>query len=395
MIDYSSLIQQLLGLELEKPEEQMYFLSIYQPNTGLSKDQIKLRLKSQLLAAFHGQDNLAHDDRLEQELLEQISQEVDQLDGLKKGLAVFVKLDVKSGKKIKLQSPVFVVPLERTPKKEAQLSQSFDLDQLLLAAYSQLDALIINLHRKTFRIYHLLDSDLKLIKEQENEFIGEMPNEGLETHAPLDQQSGIYHGTGTNTHQRRLLKQNQLFMNQLEQYLVNQLGQELKTKFKYVLIFYSDYFQEVISGLGEAIRDRIGSQKLELIHKTLYNDQQVQEQAKKKFRQLQNARRQSLAADLKEKFYQVKKGWTNVTRAARNGQIRRLFIKPDTNKTGYIGPEQLIYTYPEKDTKQVKNLAAWLVSAVENQSGQVVVMKGQEYQDCPAVMAELRYQLDQ
>lgn len=392
MIDYSSHLQQLLSSQVDGVKDSTYYLSVYQPNTGLSKNQVKPRIKSLVLGAIHDHQIMNQGVTNESFLLDSLYKKIDSLDELKRGLAVFAKFDLENGQ-IELKKPVVAVPLIKKPIKKVRLAHTFDLDQLISTVFADIDAIVVRLHRKSFQVYQFQDLQLKKIKHQENKFIGEKPDEYLEKYAPTGKRDGIYHSTGSDKYGRRIKKQNELFMHKLEDYLLD----ELELKFKFLVTFYSDYYDELIDSYRQKMTDRLGAHRVVLIDKILDSDEKVKGQMIGVWKDLTKKRKEKYARDLEEKYYGAKKGWNDVTKAARRGQVYQLFIKSDLIKPGYVSTQDqnLVYSYPAKNTMKVDNIAPWLVKSVKNQSGKVRVMDGEEYQDYPDVMAQLRYRLEE
>jgi hypothetical protein len=65
-------------------------------------------------------------------------------------------------------------------------------------------------------------------------------------------------------------------------------------------------------------------------------------------------------------------GWKNVADAVRNQQVHQLWIDPRRKKEGYLAGDNMPYTYPARNTKQVAHLHYWLSWIALSQGSQVI-----------------------
>ena len=391
MIDYSPYLQLLLKQAEFDKHQDTYFLTVYQPNTGFDKQEMKLRLKSAILQEIKQRAATARAQNAKSEIIKPLNQLIEQLESLKRGVAVFAKFDLKRGKQVELRKPSTVVPLTTQPIREIKLGRTYDLDQLIHIAFADIDALVVNLHRQEFEIYQFHDSQLKQIYQDKNWYIREKPKHYLEKFGPTGKQDGIYHTTGSDKLDKTKQKENQTFMGWLQEYLLD----EKEVNYKHLIVFYTTAFKDIIDELKQALHDRLSSDRVEFINKNLTRKKDVRENTIEVWRRMKQQTVKKKAAAIKEKYYHLKQDWNEVTRAARRGQIKTLYLKPDLDRAGYLVGEKMLYSYPKVDSKQVNDLSSWLVKLVTQQGGEVVVLEGEEFEQYPDVMAELRFSLQE
>lgn len=389
MIDYSAVVSELLAKQTGELTPQTMFLTIYLSNDSQSVNQLKLPLKSAIQQAFHQDEQTKHALRLEEQIIDPVLSELDKLDDLKQGVAVFIKFELIRDKKVKLEG-VNLVPLESGVVDSTTLASAYNLDQLLLSVYQNERSVLVDLHRDEYQVYLFDEHQLEHVQQTENKFMEKVPDDYSDNFSPIDGKEALHYKTGTDVYQKRVIKQNELFLNQLEEYLL----QEFNIKDRRLIVFYSDQFDEVIHSLREKLEDRLGEENVYLKNKTIRDEEQLRDEAIKLDKKLRKQAIDRTLESLKEDYYQVKTGWTDVTKAVRYGQVRQLFIKADVKKQGFILDEGLVFTYPAKGTHQVDNIAPWLIKSVVVQGGQVFAIDGEEYEDYPQVAARLRYKVD-
>jgi hypothetical protein len=173
------------------------------------------------------------------------------------------------------------------------------------------------------------------------------------------------------------------------------LLKERDVNYKHLIVYYSDYFQDIIDGLRQPLVDRLGEEKVEMINKTMVRREDLKKMTVDTWEELKEERVKQQVKEIEDKYYGFKKDWDEVTEAVRQGQVKTLYLKPDLKRPGFLLEDNLLYTWPMEDTQKVENLAPWLVKAVEDQNGRVIVLDQDEFEDYPEVMAELRYKIDQ
>lgn len=385
---YDQIIQKLLKQQTRLNRDDHYFLSVYLPNKDYDKERMRLETKSALLSLLHEYKATQQALHIESRLIEPVQSKIQDLTDLKHGVAIFAALKLKRDKLLQVVGKLRTIPLAKQPIKEIQISSTYDLDQLLAVANAKLDALVVNLHQKEFEVYELTGGSLNKTFVSENWYLREKPKHYLEKFGPTGKKNGIYHGTGSNKLERTFQKETQTFMNWLKEYLLEKRQQD----YQQLIIFYTSNFQEIINGLRQALEDRLGAEQINLINKTLVRAQDIRDEVLQIWEDRYQQQKEKQVEEIAEEFHQLKTGWNQVTQASRLGQIQTLYIKPDLNRKGYVLEENMLYSYPAKGTTQVNNLAPWLVTAVKQQDGEVVVLQGEEFDHYPDVMAAIRFE---
>jgi hypothetical protein len=95
---YKKIMQQLFEVE-NKLSGKEYLLSIYYPTSGFNKERVKLELKSFILSNFRRESNWPNLNKLHHQIVEGISENINYLEKVDKGLAIFLKFNPKELKK--------------------------------------------------------------------------------------------------------------------------------------------------------------------------------------------------------------------------------------------------------------------------------------------------------
>lgn len=387
MNQYQELAAQLLKYELD-PQQDQVCLSLYQPNKNYSKQQIFQQTKSLFLKALREDEELKHVNNQAQ-LLDSIREKIMNLETLLNGIAAFMRLSV-NGSRAKLINGLYLVPLGEKPVRDYFTGPRFDVDQLFMAANSTANALVVDLKRKECFIYAYFKGQFEQIDHLENEHIEEEADEYLQKFTPLKWGEGVIHSTGSDKFDRRMLKQNELFL----QDVIKKI-KDYPYSFQHLLCFYTNSFSPFIGSYLEELDDDLFDSDLVMVEKNIKKRELFKKEAQKVLTKHINQKKLQIIEELEDDYYAVVENWKAIAEAVRNGQVRKLIIRPNLSLQGYVTNDGLVYiNQPEIEAKQVDNLIPWLVAAVTEQKGEVIVFTEDEFKGRPHKLAQLRYKLN-
>jgi hypothetical protein len=387
MNQYQQLASELLRYELS-PDKQEYCISLYQPNDSYSKPQLFHQLKAIILKALRSDKQLKHSSS-EDELIEAIREQVFNLDQLLSGVAVFLRLRSNGNKLMIADNKVHCITLLSKPVSEYFTGKRFSVEQLMMIASAVTDALIVDLKRNEFFIYRYSNHEIEEVAQGENEYIEEDVNRYIEmfsTHG-LDI---TFHGTGRDKYQRRMLKQNELFLKE-----VLDRVRKYPQSFEHLLIFYSEWFKPFIHKYLSDISNSLHKTQLIAVEKNIKKRDIFIKEAQEQLKDRVSQRKHQVLEELEQQHQMVIETWPEIAQAVRNKQIRRLMIKPNISVSGYVTQDGLIYTQePEAKAVKVNNIVPWIVAATAQQDGEIYVFTQDELETRPHMLAQLRYQLE-
>ncbi len=388
MDHYQDLALKLLKRELS-PKSNQSCISLYQPNQSYSKQQIFQQVKSLFSQALRDNERLKNATN-EQTLLEQIREEITNLDSLLAGLGVFALVEIDGSQLKIVKNQLHVLPLGRQPLREYYSGSRFDVDQLIMIAGVVTDALVIDLKRNEHFTYVYSAGEFEEVDRAENLHIGEIPNRYLEKYSPTGRGDGIIYSTGSDKVDRRLLKQNELFL----QDLIKKI-KSYPYSFQHLVIFYSNLFAPFIDNYLQELKKSFPDSHVVAEEKNIKKRELFKNEVKQTLTKHIQEDKMQLLDELEDDYYSVVETWEDIAQAIRNGQVRRLLIRPNLSVKGYVEADGLVYVnQPETQAREVDNVLPWMVAAVVGQKGEVVVYTEEEFHGRPHKLAQLRYKLN-
>jgi hypothetical protein len=374
------IIQQLL----EQSSDKFYYVSLYLPINGITKLEIKKRLKSLLLTALRDSDTIGNYSRLHTKLLNNVLSLIESSDIEGKGLAIFSYFDPleheKRDQEIKDKQTTIIL-LDQIPIAEYYTGNTFDIDQLVFLSHTP-KSLIVLLEANSAKLYSLHGSHAELISSLENDERYEKEKEYIHTYSPTrgDQ---VFHGTGSSNLERLELQESREFLDKVEAFIFSTEIKDLD----YLFVFHSKSITELLNDFRKSVISKIKVSEI-VIEPHIFRDGDVKDIIRKLVEEKQTGKIESRLDEAKEDFKRFSSGWKNVTRNARDGKVETLFIKPELKRAGYVSGKSLPYTYPAKGSKLVNNISPFLVRNVVQSGGSVVVLDGNKETE---IAAHLRY----
>jgi len=390
MRPYSKTISKLLE-DSSAADPSIIYLSAYFPKKNRNKAELKKHIKSHFFDIFRKQPKLKKDKDLRHKIVQAVQLQVDELENLRQGLAIFVEiaLDKLQGKKIEIpQDTVTVLPLNRSPKREVRLEDAYDVDQLVWMNNVAGSALVMSLRGKEAYLYCV---DLSGIEPERKEKVPlelEREPEYLEQFSPTNFRE-LYHGTGADKLSRMREMERERLIRDVKEVIKSPLA---PSGYEYLIIFASSGFDTLISNLVDDATVAPAETEVIVERKNIDDEMEIKRLAREKISKNQEERRRQLLERIQEAPEQYAEGWDGVTEAAREGSIAALFIKPDLERAGFVLDRKLPYLEPAAGSRRVNNLAPWLVRRVVQTDGEIAVFRGaNDTREVPDLAAFLRY----
>ncbi len=385
--NYQNLVQFLLN-QVNENKNGTFFLTAYLP-ISQDKKQAKIRknlkqsLKSLILTTFNDSEIEFHQ-KLPQKIVGKAEKKINKTETLYAGIGLFCQFNKQEPEKITISQ--FLKP----PKEEIFIGQTYDLDQLIWIKNTAVQALILNINQQEADIYILGSNQLKKIYHQENEFLETKIKDlkGYIEKRNLNTAGKTIYGSGTRTAEDEEGLANQLFLNQITNFIREE--QHLRTSFDHLVIFYTYPFNNLIDSLTEESFIKTNFKPF-LVTENTQTKKQIKNITRKNIDQYQKGQKLKALKTARENYQLLAEGWEEVIPAARKEKIATLFVPPVLEKEGYLDEQKYLWLKSKKGAKQVKNIAPWLVKNVTESGGKVVIIKDNDYLNETEVAAYLRY----
>ncbi len=374
---------------INKEDNKKKFLSLYFPINDYTKKQAQKRISSLVEKGFKNNKSLNNLSNLHSKVADNLAQEFINLKAVNKGVGIFAEffVDTKNkGKKTEIED-VEIVTFARSPKKKIFIGNIYDLDQLVWISNLEIDALVIDLHRKKCLIYLFEENDLELLTSIENEFIDFKEPETM--YKPPILADKIFYSPGSNKVEKEKQKENRFFLNAILEEI--QENKQLRQKFRYLLLFYSERYSEFVNGFSKHSGIKCSFKPITIKkHPGLQKKHKFEKIVLRKIRKYQKQKAKELFSLAKEDYLHYKEGWKDVLKAANKGKIEHLFIQPYVKKQGYF-KNDLLYLNKQDKARKINNLGPWLVKSVIKKGGKIVIIKKDWFKEVPEVTAKLRF----
>ncbi|MEA2020577.1 MAG: hypothetical protein U9M98_02555 [Patescibacteria group bacterium] len=386
---YTDTISRLISYSAS-PDSSLFFLSAYLPKKGRNKDEVNKHVKSHIFSVFRNHQELKKYKDLRHAVVKAVQTQVDLLDTLRQGLAIFVKVNLDkltgAGSEIP-EEDVFVLALNRAPRKELRIGKTFDLDQLVWMNNVAATALVMSLQGKEAKLYCIDLGGIKPeTKQQVPVEVKEEP-EYLEQFSPIDFR-GMYHGTGSEKVSRRREMEREQLLRDVKEAIKTKM---VPSNYKFLIIYASSNFSELVPSLVNDPTIAPASTRVVVEEKTIEDETALKKDAREKVAQAQEEQKEQFLNRAREVPDRYVEGWQDVVREAREGSIGMLFVKPDLEMHGSVLDEEFPHLQKYPGSREVTDLAPWVVRRVVRTDGEVVVWRGPVARDLPDIAAFLRY----
>lgn len=380
----SELVLELIQRSKDKKKDTC-FLTAYLPVTSFNLGEIQKLVKSKLLDEFRKHKEYMHYSEYHNLVVKELIDQLSSIKAVDKGLALFLKIrrsDLKYGLK-KAYWKIYL--LERGPKEEVNILDSFDVDQLVADIRYARESLIVTIDRKESKFYKLSKGRLEFLHSTGNSNSYTKGDDSSRNPAPRRNME-IYSGSGGKNVER--IEKN------LDQRFVGEVIDEIKNLAnkndvaKYLIVFYSSNFSEFREILEVEIRKHINQQFI-IVGKDFGNEMEIKEEGIALVNsQVENNIRESVES-LNNNIQQAAFGWEEVISVVRNKRVEILFLKPRLQKSGYLMNGQIFHKFTE-GAEYVDNVVQFLVSDVIESGGEIIILD----ENMPTkenIFAKLRY----
>lgn len=387
---YKKLTRQLLD-EINNRLEDDLFLTVYLPiesetQQARIRKRIKQRLKSAILTTFKNNPKIKVHKLLPQRIVELANEKVNSFEKFYSGIGLFCQFGQQKPKDLTISQ--FIKP----PQEETFIGKTYDLDQLIWITNTATKALVISINQKQAQVYVMGNSQLKKIYHQKNEFLDTRIKD-LQEYIEIEKRNlstggKTFYGTGTRTVENETTLANQLFLNQVIEFI--QQEKHLKTSFDHLVIFYTYPFTKLIDNLVEQSFIKTNFKPF-LVTENTQTKKEIQDITIKNIDQYQQKRKLQFLQKAKKNHELFVEGWSEVVPNARQKKLAFLFIPPKSRKEGYIGKNNKLWLNPKNEVKKIDNIAPWLVKSVSESNGKILVIRDNEYLNKVEVAAQLRF----
>lgn len=383
---YSQQISLINKIQAKKRTE--FCLTVYFPNKNYDRRGLSDRVRSFISSNLRKRKEVSALNRLHQKIETQVVSNIYKLDDIKEGVALFLKFDTRAVKKRKINF-LRLLALPKEVEKEFNLQKWFDVDQLLWVDEMMPTSLMIKLDDKGAIIYRLTGNKMVKIDSVDNSLVTDRPKDEYLEKVTTNAYKSSFHSTGSDKSDRDKRVVNQLFLNQLLKRVKRKKGYNFSGG--YSLIFYSQKYVGLMENFINEWRKIMPQTTVLKMAINFDSKKELKKTAIDKIEAFELKIKKDLLELAKEDYYRFVTGWNKVTGADRQKKIERLFIKAKAKRQGYVLGKNLLYSYPVKNSKMVKNMAPLLVRRVMSNGGQVTVIEKEGLMPKWTVAAQLRY----
>lgn len=306
-------------------------------------------------------------------------------DSLQKGIFILAELDKKNKDMTKNYLPkgnFLIRHLAKKPKKYTTISKLPDLRQILWIEKTALDSLVVNIKRDQAEVYKLQDSQIKKLFDYKNPYAMEKEASEYQERYSTTKGQTFVHSTGDENKKRRRESENINFLNELRSKIIS-----YARKVECVVFIFSDEFTGHIQSLAEKTAKRV-QKKTILINKNLKNQHAIKNTVRKSIKRSKENETKKDYKAAKETSLLVT-GLNEVTKGLRQQKVQTLFVKPRVKSPGFVAPQKLLFSYPVKGSKKVKNLFPWVLKSAAESGSEIFVLP--EEKNYPPIAALYRY----
>ena len=380
-------LERLLNSETEIRSDT-YLLSLYFPMESLSRIDAEKHVKSYLLEALKSDERLLGPGKLHQKIVESVLEKMGNTADLGKGFAVFMEFMAgESSRDRGIIGETALLALSKGPEREVYIGKTFDLDQIVWLTNTTQDAVVVSLKREEAGIYTLEREKLTQERILPNEFIKEREQEYLETYSPSPTSGAMYHGSDSEKIERVKEEESRKFI----QHIAKVLKEDIKSQkdAEFLVVFYSSSFSEYVEKMEKELRVTVPEFSPIFLQRNIPSEKKLLQESIGATRERKKVILREQLEKARDNRDRYSEGWNDVAKAANDRRIDTLFINPLVRKRGYVLEKELVYTRAVKDSREVRNIGAWIVRSVVKGDGKIVIADESVLE--AEVAARLRY----
>lgn len=365
-------LNKLLALQKNKNSNEIC-LTIYHPVENTSKDIVKTEVRN-LTMKYLKECSEDIDNKIIRSVADKIGELIVFENIYKSGIGIFVKFnksdfkseELVSGENIYFLFSKFIFP------DSGFCGEIFDITYVNEMTRANLKSMIINISWKSSEVYEYINEELHEVMKIDNKILEAMEDRytNVQSTATGMGSGGIMH-SGSQAHEKD---------NKFTRTIINNLLEKLKEmceksdEYRYILCFYSADFSVHKEHLHTEIK-KLCSKDAFSEQKNLDSVQDLKrdiEEVIKKLTITQSTEELEKARnDLKKNFIE---DWENVSKAANNAQIQKVFIKIGSYEPGFIIDEDFVSVVEEEGSVKQGNIAPWIIKKVIETGGDVALL---------------------
>ena len=374
------LVERLLATTDAELQPNDFLLSVYYPNRNYNRDQFKQRVRSYVIEHCRNSAHLSGHTDIHQLLGNKIEESIETTspENIAQGIALFMTVIAESH-----HCELEIVPLPFPPYKSCSIGKIYNVDQLASVSQQAAVGLVIYLNRNYSELFLLENDDLTKLIHVENKVQDKDANKFTEKQASPT----IYPGVGENRMQQRHHEENKSMLNDVKKYITD--NYENFSYLPYIVVMYTSQMAEIAEEFLDDIGQVFNSAEPLAISKNPTTQDDICVASVAAIRERVQMRPNDLLDAAQELPAKYTDDLEDVITAAREGRIRRLFLKPNLAEAGYTNGEGLVSTTSLEDTWAVDNVIPLVVKQVVQTSAEVLILDPED--PTPTVAAELRY----
>jgi len=378
----NKLITQLVEEKYYPPTGNTYLISLYIDTYNRPRSDVYTVLNSYLKKGFSSRKTLKREDIKRDEVQEKIERKLNMMKSFNRGLGIFVKFSLENSDiDVKIyDSPIQVI-------NDVFVGKVYKVDQIVWTSNLITNSLVISIERQESSICELKEDFFTELEGFTNEYIDPEAKEYQEKFSPVGD-AKIVHGTGDIGKEREEKGENRRFFTDVYEAFKKSFPN--LSEYEHVIVFHSDSYDPLVEEMEETFSN---DYNIDLVFKSVQMDEveDLEIESKKVIRNLKNEAKEEHLEISKSAQDVYAEGWKEVADASRFRKIDTLYVKKGLKKAGYISHDDLIYTYPVKDSEKVKDIAPWLFKNVLENSGKLTVFDEDSKKPNKSVAARLRF----
>jgi hypothetical protein len=367
-------------LDLVNHEENDLYLSLYIPTDDHSISHIKTSLKSKILETLKMDERTNMEDLhpIYQDIIDELGNHLINEEGIRGGIAAFAKFNIEKYKQSKKSENFIVYHLSQKPILECTLSDVFNLGQIASYLSANLKTLVVNIERSYINLFNYIERDLNSLAVLDNKT--DYADENDYQTSSLG--AGVF-GNRESKDQRDDNKFDYYFLKEL----IDELHKDeyLKADYKLILIYHSTIFNEEINKLITTIQN-LFQIPIKSFSKNLNLKEEIHKAVEEYLEEF-NTEIIKVTITKANEERRISTGLIEITKAAREGRIECLLIKPNLKLKGYVLDG---YPYWEKvgtgNYKETSNLVPWIILRAILSNSNVMILPDDHADDAVALL---------
>ncbi len=385
--EYSTILNKLLSSYNDLSEKSFCFTAYFPYGDNPDRSgNLQEEFRAQILECLKNSPDLDEYKFLRTNLADKLSAFGQYFDYNKKGFALFCKFTIdkesKGNPELEPETDVKYANLHLDVVKESTIDKYFDLDQLIANQNFDKTTLILELQRYGCRFLSLEQNELSemFTMDNKNAIVDEVQSE---VRMDNKREQGWWN-IGEDT--QWILEEDKHFLEGIASRI-----DSLNIDFDYMVVFHSTNFTHILDSVKNHLDNYKFKAKVVFIEKNLQLFDSIKDQVLHEIKSLKSKEKNDYFNQAKEKYTHFVTDWSDICNASQSARIETLFIKPDLIQEGYVLDNDLVFTKPVENAKQVSNIGPWLINSVISHGGNIRIFFEPEFESAPEIAAKLRF----